>query len=173
MVMRFMFPIGWQFFAFTAAAVLETSCMVGPNFQVPRAEVEAQWIERKAISGKPYGEPEFFWWRSFKDPVLTRLIQLAYENNLSLQAAGTRILQVRAALNHSIGNLFPQQQGLSGGLDYAYIPPSKDGASLGSSDPVVNALAQNLSQQKQALSIGPNLLTDQGLFAAAWEIDFW
>ena len=125
-------------------------------------------MERKEVSGKPYGEPEIFWWRNFNDPVLTRLIQMAYENNLSLQAAGARILQVRAALNHSIGNLFPQQQGLSGGLDYAYIPPSKDGSSLGSSDPVINALAQNLSQQNQGFSIGPNLLTDQALFAATW-----
>ncbi len=147
--------------------------MVGPDFKVPQAEVERQWMERKEVSGKPYGEPEIFWWRNFNDPVLTRLIQMAYENNLSLQAAGARILQVRAALNHSIGNLFPQQQGLSGGLDYAYIPPSKDGSSLGSSDPVINALAQNLSQQNQGFSIGPNLLTDQALFAATWEIDFW
>jgi NodT family efflux transporter outer membrane factor (OMF) lipoprotein len=147
--------------------------MVGPDFKVPQAEVERQWMERKAVSGKPYGEPEIFWWRSFNDPVLTRLVQMAYENNLSLQAAGARILQVRAALNHSIGNLFPQQQGLSGALDYSYIPPSKDGSGLGSSDPVINALAQNLSQQNQGFSIGPNLLTDQALFAATWEIDFW
>jgi len=155
------------------AAGFLTSCMVGPDFKVPQAEVERQWMERKAVSGKPYGEPEIFWWRSFNDPVLTRLVQMAYENNLSLQAAGARILQVRAALNHSIGNLFPQQQGLSGALDYSYIPPSKDGSGLGSSDPVINALAQNLSQQNQGFSIGPNLLTDQALFAATWEIDFW
>jgi len=155
------------------AAGFLTSCMVGPDFKVPQAEVERQWMERKAVSGKPYREPEIFWWRSFNDPVLTRLVQMAYENNLSLQAAGARILQVRAALNHSIGNLFPQQQGLSGALDYSYILPSKDGSGLGSSDPVINALAQNLSQQNQGFSIGPNLLTDQALFAATWEIDFW
>jgi len=157
---------------FVAAGLL-TSCMVGPDFKVPQAEVERQWMERKAVSGKTYGDPEIFWWRSFNDPVLTRLVQMAYENNLSLQAAGARILQVRAALNHSIGNLFPQQQGLTGALDYSYIPPSKDGSGLGSSDPVINALAQNLSQQNQGFSIGPNLLTDQALFAATWEIDFW
>ena len=147
--------------------------MVGPDFKVPQAEVEKQWLERKAVSGKPYGSPEIFWWRNFNDPVLTRLVQMAYDNNLSLQAAGVRILQVRAALNHSIGNLFPQQQGMSANLDYAYIPPSKDGSTLGSTDPVINALAQNLSQQKQGFSIGPNLLTDQALFAATWEVDFW
>ena len=155
------------------AVGLQASCMVGPDFKVPQAEVEKQWLERKAVSGKPYGSPEIFWWRNFNDPVLTRLVQMAYDNNLSLQAAGVRILQVRAALNHSIGNLFPQQQGMSANLDYAYIPPSKDGSTLGSTDPVINALAQNLSQQKQNFSIGPNLLTDQALFAATWEIDFW
>jgi outer membrane protein TolC len=87
------------------AVGLQASCMVGPDFKVPKAEVEKQWLERKAVSGKPYGSPEIFWWRNFNDPVLTRLVELAYDNNLSLQVAEVRLLQVRAALNHSIGNL--------------------------------------------------------------------
>jgi len=146
--------------------------MVGPNYSVPRAEVENQWVERKAVSGKPYGTPEIFWWRSFDDAALTRLVQLAYENNLSLQIAGVRILQVRAELNHSIGNLFPQQQGISAGVGYSYIPPSTGSSSgAGSSNPVINALAQNASTP--GFSIGPNLFTDQSLFSASWELDFW
>ena len=151
-----------------------TSCMVGPNYTIPKATVEAQWVERKAVSGKTYGSPEIFWWRSFNDPTLTRLVNLAYENNLNLQSAGVRILQARAELNRSIGNLFPQQQGISAGLSYAYIPPSDGGtSSAGSTNPLVNALAQNLGQKKPNLSIGPNLLTNQTLFSASWEIDFW
>ncbi|MFZ4774051.1 MAG: efflux transporter outer membrane subunit [Terrimicrobiaceae bacterium] len=150
------------------------SCMVGPNYVVPRAVVEDQWVERRAVSGKPYGEPEIFWWRNFHDSTLTRLVELAYANNLTLQSAGVRILQVRAELNRSIGNLFPQQQGVSGGLNYAYIPPSTGGSSsVGSTSPVLNALAQNINQQKPDFSIGPNLLTNQSLFSASWEIDFW
>ncbi len=168
------FPMSYRRFLIAFAISLLPACMVGPNYVVPRAEVESQWVERKAVSGKPYGEPEIFWWRSFNDSTLTRLVQLAYENNLSLQAAGTRILQVRAELNHSIGNLFPQQQGLSGGLGYAYIPPSTKGSSsAGSSNPTLNALAQNLNGQKPGFSIGPNLLTGLALFSASWEIDFW
>jgi len=150
------------------------SCMVGPDYVVPRALVEDQWVERRAVSGNPYGEPEIFWWRNFQDATLTRLVRLAYENNLSLQAAGVRILQVRAELNRSIGNLFPQQQGVSGGINYAYIPPNTGGSSsLGSTNPLLNALAQNIDGQRPDFSIGPNLLTNQSLFSASWEIDFW
>jgi len=156
-----------------AALLLLTSCMVGPNYQIPRAEVERQWVERQAVSGKSYGTPEIFWWKNFKDPVLTRLVNLAYENNLSLQVAGVRILQARAELNRSIGNLFPQQQQVSGGLNYSYIPPATSGSTGGTTDPTLNAITQDLSSQSPSISIGPNLFTNQYLFSATWEIDFW
>ena len=61
------------------------------------------------------------WWKTFKDPVLNNLIEVAYRNNLTQQIAGVRILQARAQLNASIGNLFPQQQGLSGALNYTKL----------------------------------------------------
>lgn len=156
-------------------AVFLSACMVGPNYTVPKAQVEAQWVERRAISGKPYGAPEIFWWKNFKDPILVRLINLAYENNPSVQSAGVKILQTRAALNRGIGNLFPQQQGISGGLNYAYVPPSTSGgsSSSGSTNPLVNALAQELGSQKPDISFGPNIFTNQYLFSSSWEIDFW
>ena len=33
------------------------------------------------------------WWTVFNDPRLTRLIQLAYQQNLTLQTAGVRVLE--------------------------------------------------------------------------------
>ena len=44
--------------------------------------------------------------------MLNELIDSAFRNNLSLQMAGVRILEERAQLNKSIGNLFPQQQNI-------------------------------------------------------------
>jgi outer membrane protein TolC len=46
----------------------------------------------------------------FNDPVLLRLIELAYEQNLTLRTAGVRVLEARAQLGIAIGEIYPQQQ---------------------------------------------------------------
>jgi outer membrane protein TolC len=130
-----------------------TSCMVGPNYHTPDSSVADQWTTNTAVSNKPLNAADAYWWKAFNDPVLNELIDLAYRNNLSLQVAGVRVLEARAQLNKSIDNLFPQQQGLSGGLTYTKLSPS-------------------------SLSFSPAGLTsaftmDQVLFSASWEIDFW
>ena len=61
------------------------------------------------------------WWEVFNDPELSQLIDTAYQQNLTLQIAGVRILEARARLNRSVGDLFPQQQGVSGGVNYQYL----------------------------------------------------
>jgi outer membrane protein TolC len=94
---------------------LNASCMVGPNYQTPKAKVADQYTGNP---GKAANIADAYWWRTFDDPVLDELIETAYRNNLSLQVAGVRVLQARAQLNKSIGNLFPQQQALSGELNY-------------------------------------------------------
>jgi NodT family efflux transporter outer membrane factor (OMF) lipoprotein len=50
------------------------------------------------------------WWTAFNDPVLTTLIETAYRQNPSLQAAGSRVLEAQARRGIAIGQLFPQQQ---------------------------------------------------------------
>ena len=112
-----------------------------------------------------------YWWRTFHDPVLNRLVETAYARNLSLQIAGVRILEARAALNATIGNLFPQQQGAAGGINYYHLgDASRAGPTLGEG-PVANVVSQLLDDRN--LRIGPNIATDRLLFSAAWEIDFW
>ena len=56
------------------------------------------------------------WWGVFNDPVLNQLVRLAYEQNLSLQAAGARVLEARATLGAAIGEIYPQQQTIGGAL---------------------------------------------------------
>jgi outer membrane protein TolC len=58
------------------------------------------------------------WWRAFRDPVLDRLIAIAYEQNLTLLSAGTKVLQARALLGIAIGELYPQQQQGVGAVAY-------------------------------------------------------
>ena len=93
-------------------------CMVGPNYHRPKATVSANWLE----SGDPRvsGESATYreWWRAFDDPVLDRLIERAYRENLTLQGAGVRVLQARAQLGIAIGEIYPQTQQAFGSVQY-------------------------------------------------------
>jgi NodT family efflux transporter outer membrane factor (OMF) lipoprotein len=135
-----------------ALALCAASCNVGPNYATPAAKVAGHWQETLVITNRAYSAAEEYWWRYFSDPVLDELIENAFRNNLSLQVAGVRILETRAKLNKSIGNLFPQQQALSGQVNYSRL-----------NDGVVTMIP----------GVDRNYLSDQVLFAATWEIDFW
>jgi NodT family efflux transporter outer membrane factor (OMF) lipoprotein len=119
--------------------------MVGPNYTTPKSDVAPRWMPSPAVEEKPLNAADAYWWKLFGDPVLDDLVESAYQNNLSLQIAGTRVLQARAQLNKSIGNLFPQQQGLSGAITW--------------------------DQVNRPVTV--NRADDSILFAASWEIDVW
>jgi NodT family efflux transporter outer membrane factor (OMF) lipoprotein len=127
--------------------------MVGPNYRTPKSKVEAHYTGNLAGSNQPPNIADAYWWKCFDDPVLDGLIETAFSNNLSLQVAGVRVLQARAQLNQSIGNLFPQQQGLSAGLNYTKLNTS--------------------SQAFIPAGLTSDYTMDQVLFSASWEIDFW
>ena len=126
--------------------------MVGPDYHTPKATVAGHWIPNPAITNRPFSDAEIYWWRNFNDPVLNQLVETACRNNLSLQIAGVRILETRARLNRSIGNLFPQQQGISGGVNYSQL---------------------NNNLLNKIPGVSSDYLSDQILFGATWEIDFW
>ena len=88
--------------------------MVGPDYQVPTAPVQDDWLEYEdsSISTAPVS-PE--WWKAaFKDPILDRLVKTALGQNLTLRSAGLRVLQTRQQLAIAMGNQYPQQQQISG-----------------------------------------------------------
>ena len=75
------------------------------------------WIGEPADAPPPPSAPDTSsWWRVFNDPTLDRLVDEAYRNNLSLQAAAAHILAAQAQLYVAIGELFPQQQALGAGV---------------------------------------------------------
>ena len=132
---------------------LTTSCMVGPNYRTPDAKVEQQWTYGSGASARQTKQGDASWWKTFKDPVLNNLIEVAYRNNPTQQIAGVSILQARAQLNATIGNLFPQQQGLSGALNYTKLSTPDRRVSFD--------------------GVTSNFTADQLLFSSSWEIDFW
>jgi NodT family efflux transporter outer membrane factor (OMF) lipoprotein len=135
----------WAAAALAMPLAFATSCMVGPNYRTPKADVAEGWLPAPVAAPKPLNAVDAQWWRAFGDPVLDDLVETAFQNNLSLQIAGVRVLQARAQLNSAIGNLFPQQQGLSGAIVYGQV-----------NKPVTVSRAD-----------------DSVLFAASWEIDVW
>lgn len=129
--------------------MLLTACMVGPDYKEPKVPVVSHWKKpSSSVNEKAFRHPE--WWKVFNDPTLNQLIQCGYENNLSLQSAGVSILRARAQLAQSVGELYPQQQALTGNYTYNRI----GGSSL------------------QGL-LPPEFQTDSYGLTASWEIDFW
>ncbi|HXJ80233.1 MAG TPA: efflux transporter outer membrane subunit [Candidatus Methylomirabilis sp.] len=129
-------------------------CMVGPDFQRPKAMVSAKWLEngdpRVSTGSATYRD----WWKAFNDPVLDRLIQRAYRENLTLQGAGVRVLQARAQFGIAIGEFYPQTQQAFGSVQYYRT----------SDRAITGAAFQGSSFTYWQPQIGAQ---------ASWEPDFW
>ncbi|MGE5195199.1 MAG: TolC family protein, partial [Deltaproteobacteria bacterium] len=125
---------------------------VGPNYGRPEAAAAEHWID----ADDPHVHSETGdisqWWAVFNDPVLSGLMESAYQQNLPLREAGFRVLQARAQRGYAIGEFFPQSQTAGGGY-----------ARTGVSEAVANRVAT------------PQRWFDTwtGGFGLSWEIDFW
>jgi len=143
----------WRFvercLASIAVAIL-TGCAVGPEYERPEVQVNGGWSGQQDARVATQTAPDAEWWKSFSDPVLDRLIELAYGQNLALQATGLRILEARARLGYAHGQRYPQVQAAIGGA--TVNEPSE--------------LAVNSIQSGRFYDY-------QVGFDASWEIDFW
>jgi len=154
--------LGWGFVA--ALLVSLAGCAVGPDFTPPLAPVADTWLEWRNKSLQTGPEEYRDWWRVFHDPILDRLIDIAYSQNLTLLSAGTKVLQARAQLGIAIGEFWPQKQGALGTASY-------------------NLLSQANAQSSPASGVGQsspspglkiiNFWSDGIGVQAAWELDFW
>jgi len=139
---------------FAAAFLLPMSaCTIGPDFTAPIAPLADKFrdVDNRSVKSGPHEYER--WWEGFRDPTLNKLIQIAYNQNLTLLSAGTRVLQARAVLGISIGVSYPQVQQGAGSVVY------------------------NRTSAATPLS-GPNATpsyfwTDAVAAQAAWELDFW
>ena len=75
-------------------------CAVGPDYQVPKPELPAQWLEAKGSEQTANLER---WWTGLKDPQLDALIQRAESGSFDLKLALSRLRQSRA--EHGIADL--------------------------------------------------------------------
>ncbi len=136
-----------------ALAPALAGCAVGPNFAPPVPPVADKYLESHNPAVKTDRQNYRDWWKVFHDPVLDRLIETAYDQNLTLLSAGTRVLQARAELGVAVGEFYPQQQGGYGAT--TYNRPSH---------------ADEAANPQLSLS---NFWQSQLGLKAAWELDFW
>jgi outer membrane protein TolC len=133
---------------------------VGPNYQKPAAPVANEWIDSKATGVNVATQDLKCWWLAFNDPKLNGLIEQAYQQNLSLRSAGTRILGARAQRNIAIGGLFPQVQEV--GADYSHTQLSAN---------VANPVSREIFA---GTTIGQRFFNDIAVGGnLSWELDFW
>ena len=125
--------------------------MVGPDYVKPTVPEAANWLESDDKEIKSAEADMSRWWTVFNDPVLNRLVETAYQQNLPLQIAGVRILEARAQLGVAIGFQYPQQQ-------------------QAAAEATVNQISDRAANAR---------FTDQYYFNykagfdAAWELDIW
>lgn len=93
---------------------------LGPDFSEPDMAWLSAW--QPDLYGQTYRDsntPDLGqWWQRLGDPTLNELIALARHENPSLQIAGLRILESRAALGIAIGLQYPQLQQIDGAGTY-------------------------------------------------------
>ncbi len=132
--------------------LLLSSCMVGPDYVRPATETASQWLEAEDKRLKTTSTHDQKWWKTFNDPILDRLIDHAYRENLNIRITGVRVLEARAQLGVAIGDLYPQNQQLTGSLNKVHL-----------SERASQAAFSRIFDYAQ---------TQLGL-TASWEIDFW
>jgi NodT family efflux transporter outer membrane factor (OMF) lipoprotein len=126
-------------------------CSVGPDFKRPEATVRKDWAAAANPHVATQTATDSLWWKSFHDPALDRLVEVAYRQNLPLQVAGLRILEARARWGFATGMQYPQKQEAFG-----------NASAVGLSDNI--AKIGNLPRNSIGYQLG---------FNAAWELDFW
>jgi NodT family efflux transporter outer membrane factor (OMF) lipoprotein len=143
----------WLVCLATILVMLTGGCaMVGPDYKRPPVKVEQTWMESASRRVQPAAGNYKDWWQVFKDPTLTRLINKAYHENLTLRIAGVRVLEAQAELGVAIGELYPQTQQGFGDLTRTRLSERDSQAVLS------NQFTFNQAQV--------------GLLAG-WELDFW
>lgn len=130
--------------------------MVGPDFEKPEGALTNQWMDHNDLRLQAKKEQETQWWKAFNDPILTKLIELAYAENLSLRSAGIKVLSARAQLGIAVGDLYPQEQKIDGLVWSLHLPKS----GLSERLPGSNNDATGLWYDR----LGPTV---------NWEIDLW
>ena len=140
--------------AFTLLALITAlgGCtVVGPNFVKPEVTVNPEWTAKEEAQIDTAKAADAAWWRAFNDPILDKLVEQAWQQNLTVRAAGLRIAESRAQLALAVGQKWPQVQAAFGQATVVGLSGN-------------SANVANLDRRFGEFQAG---------FDVAWEIDFW
>ena len=95
--------------ALLLSASILTGCAVGPDYQSPEIALSSTFLGQEGVDLRPTRRQAELttWWAAFDDPLLTRFISLALEQNLDIAQAAARVAQSRAALRYADAALLP------------------------------------------------------------------
>ena len=95
-------------FGLLAVLALESSCMMGPKYKRPTADVPQEYrapAPEQAAQASSLGNEQ--WWQVYQDPVLTQLIHTAIEQNYDVRIAAARVLEAQAQVGITRANQLP------------------------------------------------------------------
>ncbi|WP_445370447.1 efflux transporter outer membrane subunit [Methylomonas sp. HW2-6] len=132
-------------------------CSVFPDYVRPAVDTPAQWqVRRTEADG---AAERLDWWRQFNDPVLTRLLQAAEQDNPTLDQAVASIASARASLAGA------EAGGMPGLTANGAFSRSKGGTSNGINGQASGAIGTGFNSGiTQLLS---------GSLDASWELDLF
>lgn len=148
---------GWRCGFIAVFVAMLSGCMVWPKYQAPDASkvVAKSWDAASLIKGERLAEnepPMTAWWRQFKDPTLSHLVERLVDSSPVLAEARQRIVEARARRGVANAARLPEVD-LNGAYEHA------------------DAGTKSVSFQ------GPPPGQEANLFAAGvtagWEIDLW
>src|SRR5438477_13123393 len=100
------------------AALLLSSCAVGPNYTRPTVPVPANFRAPDPLPApQAISLADAKWFEVFKDEQLQSLVRTALEQNYDLRDAAARVEQARANLGITRSNQYPQF-GATGSVDF-------------------------------------------------------
>jgi NodT family efflux transporter outer membrane factor (OMF) lipoprotein len=110
-----------QTLAALVVATLSTGCAVGPNYVRPEPALAQQFHGQAAVEQRQAATTADLvqWWNGFGDPLLSRFVAQALEQNLDLAQAAARVVQARAGLGAANAALLPSGN-ISGQAARAY-----------------------------------------------------
>lgn len=102
-------------------ASLSAGCAVGPDYVRHTPAMPERFLGQSAVDQRHAAASADFhsWWTGFSDPLLTRFVTLALEQNLDLMQASARVAQARAGLGAANAALLPSGN-VSGQTGRAY-----------------------------------------------------
>ncbi len=102
-------PKGLLFLIFLGTMAWFQACMVGPNFNASRTEIDSTAVYRYDSLQLAMTDSvlNIKWWELFQDPIIDTLINIGLRENKDVLIASSRIEQARAALSKTKAEVWP------------------------------------------------------------------